>query len=308
MTKKIILITLKSLISSTLIFYIFNQIDFNDFKTLLDLKSIFIILGITFFLTLSTVITGYRWKLILKNMSNHISVGWASINIIIGMFFNLFLPSSFGGDVYRIYHSNKNGINLSIASLSIVSDRFFGLLTLVMLSFLSIPAVLIKPYLQIFLIPILIILFFFIITLSLFYFALYLPNSNIFFLKVSRLSKNIIDSINLKNFKFKILLISMILHIFNILCFYIASFTVNFHLNIFTWFIIIPPVILISSIPISIGGWGVREGLLILALVELGANQIEATKISIIYGISLMLVGIIGGIFWVFVNNKTKSY
>ena len=101
---------------------------------------------------------------------------------------------------------------------------------------------------------------------------------------------------------------SLYLHIFNILCFYIASFAVNFHLNIFTWFIIIPPIILISSIPISIGGWGVREGLLILALVELGANQIEATKISIIYGISLVLVGIIGGIFWVFVNNKKKIY
>ena len=308
MTKKITLITLKSLISSILIFYIFSQIDLNELKTFFELKLIFVILGITCFLTISTVMTGYRWKLILKNMSNHISVGWASINIIIGMFFNLFLPSSFGGDVYRIYHSNKNGINLSIASLSIVSDRFFGLLTLIILSSLSIPIIFINPYMEKFLIPILIIISLFIITVSLIIFFLYLPNSNIFFFKISKISKNIVDSINLKNFKFKILIISIILHIFNILCFYIASFAVNFHLNIFTWFIIIPPVILISSLPISIGGWGVREGLLILALVELGANQIEATKISIIYGISLILVGIIGGIFWVFVNNKKKIY
>lgn len=308
MTKKIILITLKSLISTTLIFYIFSKIDLNELKTLLGLKSIFIILGITFFLTISTVMSGFRWKLILKNMSNNISVGWASINIIIGMFFNLFLPSSFGGDIYRIYHSKKNGINLSIASLSIVSDRFFGLLTLIILSSLSIPIIFINPYMQKFLMPILIILSFFVMTVSLFFFFLYLPNSNIFFFKISKISRNIIDSINLKNFKFKILMISIVLHIFNILCFYIASFAVNFHLNIFTWFIIIPPIILISSIPISIGGWGVREGLLILALVELGANQIEATKISIIYGISLVLVGIIGGIFWVFVNNKKKIY
>ncbi len=308
MTKKITLITLKSLISTILIFYIFGQIDFNELKTLFGLKSIFIIIGITFFLIISTVMTGYRWKLILKNMSHHISIGWASINIIIGMFFNLFLPSSFGGDIYRIYHSNKNGINISVAGLSIFSDRFFGLFTLIILSFLSIPIIFINPYMQKFLIPILIIVSLFIITVSLFLFSLYLPNSNIFFSKISKISKNIIDSINLKNFKFKILLISIILHISNILCFYIASFAVNFHLNIFTWFIIIPPIILISSIPISIGGWGVREGLLILILLELGANQTEATKISIIYGISLVLIGIIGGIFWVFVNNKKKMH
>ena len=43
-------------------------------------------------------------------------------------------------------------------------------------------------------------------------------------------------------------------------------------------------------------------------IIRIGANQTEATKISIIYGISLVLIGIIGGIFWVFVNNKKKMH
>ena len=83
----------------------------------------------------------------------------------------------------------------------------------------------------------------------------------------------------------------------------ISSLT-NIDIDLFTWFIIIPPVMLISSIPISVGGWGVREGILILSLIELKISHIEALKISIIYAVALVIAGSIGGIFWVFNNQK----
>ena len=63
--------------------------------------------------------------------------------------------------------------------------------------------------------------------------------------------------------------------------FYLTTLASNLDIDLFTWFIIIPPVILISSIPISIGGWGVREGAMIIALVELGINEVDAIMLSL---------------------------
>jgi len=46
------------------------------------------------------------------------------------------------------------------------------------------------------------------------------------------------------------------------------------------WFFIVPPALLLSMIPISAGGWGRREGVLIFALACLGIPAGEAIAMT----------------------------
>ena len=62
---------------------------------------------------------------------------------------------------------------------------------------------------------------------------------------------------------------------------------------------LIPPVILISSMPVSIAGWGVRESSMIMAFAYAGLTQSDGLIVSILFGAASFVVGVIGGIIWI---------
>ena len=61
---------------------------------------------------------------------------------------------------------------------------------------------------------------------------------------------------------------------------------------------LIPPVVLISSMPVSIAGWGVRESSMIIAFAYAGLSQSDGLSVSILFGAVSFVVGVVGGIFW----------
>ena len=65
-----------------------------------------------------------------------ISLGWLRTGaiVIIGLFFNVFLPGLVGGDVMRLYYIFNLAPEAKLpGSLSIVMDRLLGLLAIVFL-------------------------------------------------------------------------------------------------------------------------------------------------------------------------------
>src|SRR5262249_21273202 len=62
---------------------------------------------------------------------------------------------------------------------------------------------------------------------------------------------------------------------------------------------LIPPVILISSIPVSIAGWWVRESSMIMAFAYAGLSQSDGLIVSMLFGAASFVVGVVGGIIWV---------
>lgn len=61
---------------------------------------------------------------------------------------------------------------------------------------------------------------------------------------------------------------------------------------------LIPPVILVATLPISIGGWGVREGAMIVLLGLIGVAENDAGALSILAGLVGMAAALPGGILW----------
>ena len=61
----------------------------------------------------------------------------------------------------------------------------------------------------------------------------------------------------------------------------------------------IPPVILISTIPVSIAGWGVREGSMIVAFTYAGLAAGDGLIVSVLFGLTAFAIGTIGGILWI---------
>ena len=63
--------------------------------------------------------------------------------------------------------------------------------------------------------------------------------------------------------------------------------------------IMLPLILLVSMAPISIAGWGVREGAMIVALALVGVSDGDALALSVLFGLALLVIGVIGGVVWI---------
>lgn len=70
---------------------------------------------------------------------------------------------------------------------------------------------------------------------------------------------------------------------------------VDFEQMLFIW----PPVLLISTVPISIAGWGLRESSMIVAFGYLGLSSGDGLAVSILFGIVTLAVSALGGLVWI---------
>jgi glycosyltransferase 2 family protein len=81
----------------------------------------------------------YRWRALLEGQGLHISYGRLVNLYYVGAFFNLFLPSGFGGDAVKIYELSRQGSSGTIATSTVVLDRFMGLAVLFAMALLALP-------------------------------------------------------------------------------------------------------------------------------------------------------------------------
>jgi len=77
--------------------------------------------------------------------------------------------------------------------------------------------------------------------------------------------------------------------------------------NILYYFIFVPLVTIITLLPISIGGFGVREGLFGLFLAPLDISLAESTLLSLLAYFPFLIVGLIGGLFYIFGSYSKKD-
>ncbi len=71
---------------------------------------------------------------------------------------------------------------------------------------------------------------------------------------------------------------------------------------------LMPPVLLISTVPISIAGWGVRETSMIVAFGYAGLAQSDGLTLSILFGAASFFVGATGGIVWILSNFHLRPF
>jgi uncharacterized membrane protein YbhN (UPF0104 family) len=64
-------------------------------------------------------------------------------------------------------------------------------------------------------------------------------------------------------------------------------------------FQLVPPVMLITLLPISIAGWGVREATMGLAFGYAGLATAEGVNVSLLFGCVSFIIGAFGGLVWI---------
>ncbi|HEU0284259.1 MAG TPA: lysylphosphatidylglycerol synthase transmembrane domain-containing protein, partial [Sphingomicrobium sp.] len=69
-------------------------------------------------------------------------------------------------------------------------------------------------------------------------------------------------------------------------------------------FALTPAALLVAMVPISFGGWGVRELTFVYFLGTAGVSAEAALSLSVAYGLLRILVGTVGGATWVLIGDE----
>lgn len=85
-------------------------------------------------LVLAQLVSAKRWQLFARELRFERTLGQYSAYYFIGMYFNLLLPTSVGGDVMRVWYLNANSGRKMAALASVFLERVNGLLVLIALA------------------------------------------------------------------------------------------------------------------------------------------------------------------------------
>lgn len=308
--KKLILLLVRIIISVSLIVFLVKT-QFKDIRSALEIiKSVNKPLLI---LSLSTHIfgiwiTAVRWNTLLGTQKVKLGTTTLTLTVLIGFFFNNFLPTSIGGDVFRTYDAAKKAnIPIETSASIIIVERFSGIISAstyaIIALFLGFTAI----GNQSFIIPVII---FFIICIIIAFLILNpsmlrlnkLINKIKFLKKVKEKLANIYFTfLSFKKFKWvlvRVMIYSFLLQFAVILNYFLAAKSLGINLNLTAFIFIVPVVTIIAMVPISIGGIGIRENTLVFIMTAIGVGSEQAALCALLIFLMLIFIGIIGGIIY----------
>lgn len=133
--KKITKLFLKISVSLTLAYILVQSLDIPVFLSQLKAMNLVYLPIVTLLIVLNYIFSSLRWKqLLIFDNTSHVSVPYLIRLYFIGSFFNNFMPTSIGGDVYKIFRLGKKIKNNAHAVAATFTERFLGVLVLIAFS------------------------------------------------------------------------------------------------------------------------------------------------------------------------------
>lgn len=227
---------------------------------------------------------------------------------LIGSFFNQTLPSTIGGDAMRLWLVKETGAGWRNASYSVLVDRAIGFIALALIVVVSLPwsyQLIANPRGR--------------LALELIAAGAALAGAG--FLALSHVPKwltariwplePVRDCSAIANRVLmsarsgpKIIMLSLMVHIMTVVTAWCAAQSIAASAAFGQLFLLIPPIMLITMLPISIAGWGVREAAMTVAFGYAGLSAADGTIVSLLFGTSSFIVGILGGLVWTIGTEK----
>lgn len=259
------------------------------------------LLGVALLLQFASIaIAAFRWKLVMESLGFGGGFRFYQDLYFRGFFFSQALPGSVGGDAIRLFALRDEGYKIGDSLYGIFIDRVVGLAGLLVISLF---ALLFAPSF---------------LTDSVKYTVFFISFSGLagflallflhkFFSQERFAALRVILELSSRFFRVyenwqKASLqmgLSVLIHFLSILCVYSISVSAGLGVEFGAFLCLMPLVILLTILPISFAGWGVREGAMVGLFAMSGASKEAIMAVSIAYGVILIISSLPGFAAWI---------
>lgn len=277
----------------------FRMVDFQYiYQIILNADTKYIVLAILLQL-ISTSLAAYRWSLIMQTLNFNQPFLFYLASYFKGAFFNQALPGSIGGDAIRGLELGSLGYSKKEAFFGIFIDRIVGLAGLLILNLgANIVSGGILPAWLFHLINALCVG-------GISGFLILILLRKVAWLRKYRATRLFADLSHrfrqVYATKQAIVLqlgLSIIIHFLSVFSLFELACAVGIELPLGLFLVTVPPVFLLTLIPISLAGWGVRESAMVGIFILVGASKEMILSVSILYGIMLIFASLPGLFVW----------
>lgn len=258
----------------------------------------------------NTSISTLKWRVLLAADSIHQSFGTLFASHLIGSFFNMFLPSTIGGDAYRIADIGKRSARTANAAASVMVDRLSGFLALALYGLMLFPVFQRRyaPDPRLFLLPAAAFAGLVAVGFVLWEQALlrrlarWLPGG--VRAKVEKVLDALLGSVRAYGRERRVLLamvaISFLFQFLAIVAVYSLGRAVGLGVPLLPFGFFVPFITLMEMIPISVFGIGLRDTGYVWFMHAVGKTSADAAALSVLYVAATVAYVSLGGVFYLF--------
>lgn len=291
----------KFVITVALLLLVSSQVDLDQLLSLSsEIDWTFLVLAIVITLA-QTIILSWRWHRIVGFLGGALGVGLATRLSFLGVFMNQVLPTSIGGDVFRVWGLHRHGVASGIGLISVVIDRVTGLLALSVLVTFS--TVLVWALLNDAIFR-LVILFSSPAIVGLMSVCIIIDRYRFDFLNhhvsrlISELAAGMRKLVINPNHAAEVLMLGVLAQATGLIAAFVLGKGIGIEVDMFTSMALVGSVILLSALPVSLGGWGVREASMMTLFAIVGVSNEKSLLLSVLYGLVMMIASLPGGFVW----------
>jgi glycosyltransferase 2 family protein len=251
-------------------------------------------------------ISSVRWRMLGKVQGYDAPIGAYLAFYYIGMFFNLVLPTTVGGDVVRVWYlANRDGTGPRVgrrmaALVSVLAERVNGLVVLIFLACVAVifsPTVL-PPWISgtVAAVGAVAVLGLIAVPFLGWLFRKYpVLDRQPRLAHVRSLLAGALAYRGHPGMLFQVTLLSVFVQVGNVVMWWLVSEGLGLHVSLWYCGVMVPLVTLVATFVPSIGGFGVREAATVILLAPLQVSAADAVTLSIL-GFAASAVCSLGGL------------
>jgi uncharacterized membrane protein YbhN (UPF0104 family) len=248
---------------------------------------------------------GWRWRTILAALGEWRRIDWAIGLTFVATLLNLILPLSLGGDIGRVLLGRRSDIGLAVGTTVAVFDRVIGMAALALL---ALPAALLIPsmsaaspwlWMAALLVPVCVLV------------AMLGLTAAVVLARRWEIARRITDFAGrFRRFVDQPLLLATITlqslggHLLAIVVTYVIAAGLGLPLTLAQSLLLMPAVLLAAALPLSLGGWGVREAAAVQMLGLAGISSTGALAIALLFGLTQLATAGLGSLAWLVLGGR----
>ena len=307
-------ITLRVCVTLFLFAVLFKSISLSGLiLALTRVQPLIVLLGLAFG-ALGTVVSAYQWQVILDAQGIHVALLRLIKLYLVGVGFSHFLPTGMGGDIVKAYYVGRDSGKGAASTSAVIMARITGFLGMLLVAW-----------------PVFVLwrghftldvgIWFALLSLGMFavivgavcaaHLLSSLQKEGLTERRVLRILAPVIkvgNAIKLSGTHPRSLwaatLIGLIFWVVACLNYYTYAAAQHIYAPLYLYFVAIPLVSLVTFLPISINGFGVRESVFVSIFTTFNVPAASSLLLIILMDIQVLLYGIIGGCLYLMMGSR----
>jgi glycosyltransferase 2 family protein len=287
---------LQVLISGALLGGLLYYADLTNTLKIIEAVNPFTIVTCSLLLASLIILASIRWRWFISRFIPNdkalptlgMSVRINTINVTL----NQLLPSTIGGDLYRVVIARTLGLSVVNSMLATLADRLSALTILLVVSGPALVAILLSAE-DVGLLSLMNFLFFLIATLCAGLASFFWFQKHRYVAKILAVFHIIIGDWTTSGLINQVFVTSFIIQLTTLAVMTVITLTTGIEISLIIIFGVMAVSLLVSRLPISVAGWGVREGVSVSLFGIFGVPADLALATSVIYGLTELLAAIV---------------